>query len=78
MNPASMSIFLPREVSVRFMAQIWPTGSTTYFLYFAAKSAKHVIFLISEGIFDEISIALCYIILAPTFERVLPQHIVEF
>jgi len=70
MNPASMSIFFPREVSVLSMAQIWPTGSNTYFLYFAAKSVKHVIFLISESIFDEISIALYFIILAPKFEHV--------
>ena len=43
--------------------------SNAYFLYFAAKSAKHVIFSISEEIFDEISIALYFIILAPEFER---------
>jgi len=70
MNPASVSFFLPREVSVLSMAQIWPTGSNTYFLYFALKSVKHIIFLISERIFDEISIALHFSILAPEFERV--------
>jgi len=69
MNPASMSFFLPQEVSVLSMAQIWPTGSNTYFLYFAPKSAKHVIFLIS----DEISITLYFIILAPEFERVIAK-----
>jgi len=69
MNPAYTSFVLPREVSVLSMAQIWRTGSNTYFLYFAEKSAKHVIFLISEGILDEISIALYFIMLAPEFER---------
>jgi len=52
------------------MAQIWSTASNIYFLYFAANSVKHVIFLISAGLFDEISIALYFIILAPEFERV--------
>jgi len=47
MNPASMSFFVPWVVSVLSIAKIWRTGSNTYFLYFAAKSAKHVIFLIS-------------------------------
>ena len=44
--------------------------SYTYFLYFSEKSAKHVSFFISEGIFDQISIALCFIILAREVERV--------
>jgi len=34
------------------------------------KSAKHVLFFVSKGILDQISIALCFIILAPEFERV--------
>ena len=43
--------------------------SNAYFLYFAAKSAKHVIFLIPEGILDKIPIVLNFIIIAPEFER---------
>ena len=33
------------------------------------KSAKHVLFFISEVILDQISIALCFITLPPEFER---------
>jgi len=43
--------------------------SYTFFLYSSEKSAKHVLFFISEGILDHIYIALCFIILAPEFER---------
>ena len=32
-------------------------ASCTYFLYSSEKSAKHVLFFISEGILDQISIA---------------------
>ena len=41
----------------------------SYFLYSSEKSAKHVLFFTSKGILDQISIALCFIILAPEFER---------
>jgi len=41
----------------------------SYFLYSSEKSAKHVLFFISKGILDQTSIALCFIILAPEFER---------
>jgi len=43
--------------------------SSTYFLYSARKSAKHVLFFISGGIFDQIYIALYFNILATEFER---------
>jgi len=39
------------------------------FLYSSEKSAKHCLFFISKGIFDQISTALSFIILAPDFER---------
>jgi len=39
------------------------------FLYSSKKSAKHVLFFISKGILHQISIALCFIILALEFER---------
>jgi len=39
------------------------------FLILLQKSAKHVLFFISEGIIDQFSIALCFINLAPAFER---------
>jgi len=38
------------------------------FLMLLQKSAKHVLFFIYEGIIDQFSIALCFIILAPEFE----------
>jgi len=38
-------------------------------LYFDRKKAKHVLFFISGGIFDQISIAQYFIILAPELER---------
>jgi len=41
----------------------------SYFIYSSEKSAKHVLFFISKGILDQISIALRFIILAPQFER---------
>ena len=41
----------------------------SYFLYSSKKSAKLVSFFISKGIPDQISVALCFIILAPEFER---------
>ena len=44
-------------------------ANSTYFLYSARKSAKHVLFFISGGIFDQISTALYFMILAPEFER---------
>jgi len=43
--------------------------SYTYFLYSSEKSARHVLFFIYTGILDQISIAPCFIILAPEFER---------
>ena len=52
--------------SASFWLRLW---SSTYILYSARKSAKHVLFFISGGIFDQISIALYFIILAPEFER---------
>ena len=39
------------------------------FLIFLQTSANRVLFFISEGILDQISIALCFTILAPEFER---------
>jgi len=41
----------------------------SYFLYSSKKSVEHVLFFISKGILDQISIALCFIILASEFER---------
>jgi len=38
-------------------------------LYSAEKSAKHCLFFISERIFDQISVALTFILLALEFER---------
>jgi len=43
-------------------------ANNTYFLYCAAKSAKQILFFITEEIFDQISIAPYFIILAPEFE----------
>ena len=37
------------------------------FLILSEKSAKHVLFFVCEGILDQISIALCFIILASEF-----------
>jgi len=39
------------------------------FLVLLQKSAKLVLFYISEGILDQISIALCFSSLAPEFKR---------
>jgi len=36
---------------------------TNHFLYSSKKNAKHILSFISEGIVDQISVALCYIIL---------------
>jgi len=44
------------------------------FLNSSETSAKHVLFFISKGIFDQISVALYFIILAPEFERAFPLN----
>ena len=40
-----------------------------YIFCFAEKSAKHGLLFIFKGIFDQISIALNFIILGPEFKR---------
>ena len=49
--------------------------SYTYFLYSSEKSARHVLFFIYTGILDQISIAPCFIISAPEFERAFGKAI---
>jgi len=49
--------------------------SYTYSLYSSEKSAKNVLCFISKGILDQISIALCFIILAPECERAFGKAI---
>ena len=63
----------------KWQCQIWanifaspnigtPRTRTPMFLILLPESAKHVLCFVSEGILDQISIALCFIILAPEFE----------
>ena len=63
------------NIIIRVLIQIelsefyYPSYTYFLFLILLQKSAKHVLFFISKGILDQISIALCFIILAPEFER---------
>jgi len=41
------------------------------FLTLCRKSDKHILFLISEGILEQISIALCFIISQPELQHAL-------
>jgi len=44
------------------------SSQVIHIFYNLLKSAKHVFFFISKGIFNQISIALYFIMLAPEFE----------
>ena len=57
-------------------------GSSSWVVYISytlpEKSAKHVLFFISGGIFDQISIALYFIILTPELERAFERRMYIF
>ena len=50
--------------------------SYTHFLY-SSKKCQHVLFFISKEILDQISIALCFIILAPSLNMLLVKQIAD-
>jgi len=71
LSPYSNIIIRVIRVLIQIELSEFYYPSYTYFLFLILlqKSAKHVLFFISKGILDQISIALCFIILVPEFER---------